>query len=118
MFNNCNKCNNCKNFHLSTNLTYVAGTSLTVATTNSTNITTKQPFCFVIRQKVSDTVTGTPVPVIMTVNGTAANLYNKYHLPMMSDKLHCRTLYKGWYVNNGTDAWVELKDIPKCECND
>lgn len=112
-----NKCNKCKNFHLSTGLTYVAGTSLTVATTNSTNIISLQPFCFAIRQRVSDTVTGSPVPVIMTVNGTAANLYNKYHLPVTSDKLECRILYKGWYVNNGTDAWVELKDFPMCECN-
>lgn len=109
---------NCPNMHFSTTLTYVAATSLTVGTTNSTNIVSKQPFCFVIRQRVSDVVTGAPVPVIMTVNGSAANLYDKYHLPMTSDKLDCRTLYKGWYVNNGTDAWVELAEFPCCNCND
>lgn len=108
--------NNCPNLHASTGLTYVAGTSLTIATTNSTNIVSKQPFCFFIRQKVSDTVTGAPVPVIMTVNGSAANLYDKYHLPVTSDQLNCRTLYKGWYVNNGTDAWVELAEFPFCNC--
>lgn len=108
----------CPNIHFSTNLTYVADTSLTVTTTNSTNIVSKQPFCFVIRQKVSDVVTGGPVPVIMTVNGAAANLYDKYHLPLTSDKLKCRFLYKGWYVTDGTDAWVELKDFPICNCHD
>lgn len=114
-----NKCNKCPNFHLSTGLTYVAGTSLTIATTNSTNIKSLQPFCFVLRcqDNPDSTVTGSPVPVIMTVNGTAANLYNKYHLPVTSDKLKRRKLYEGWYVNNGTDAWVELKDFPKCKCN-
>lgn len=107
----------CPNLHFSTGLTYVADTSLTVATTNSTNIVSKQPFCFVIRQRVSDVVTGAPVPVIMTVNGTAANLYDKYHLPMTSDKLKCRVPYTGWYVNDGTNAWVELAEFPFCNCN-
>lgn len=109
-------CSNCNNFHVSTALTYVAGTSLTIATTNSTNIVSRQPFCFVIRDRVSNVVTGSPVPVILTVNGSAANLYDKYHLPVTSDQLTCRKVYVGWYVNNGTDAWVELKDFPQCSC--
>lgn len=111
-------CNcNCPNIHFSTTLTYTEGTNLIIGTTNSTNIVSKQPFCFVIRQRVSDVVTGAPVPVFMTVNGSAANLYDKYHLPMTSDRLKCRFLYKGWYVNDGTNAWVELADFPFCNCN-
>lgn len=111
MFCNCNN-----NIHYSTDLTYVADTSLTVATTNSTNIVSKQPFCFVITKRVSNVVTGGPVPVIMTVNGSAANLYDPMHLPMTSDKLKCRTLYKAWYVNDGTNAWVQLAEFPGCNC--
>lgn len=106
----------CPNIHFSNTLTYVADTSLTIATTDSTNIVSKQPFCFVLRQRVSDVVTGAPVPVFLTVNGASANLYDKYHLPVTSDQLKCRTIYKGWYVSNGTDAWVELKDFPFCGC--
>ena len=109
-------CENCNNFHVSTALTYVAGTSLTIATTNSTNIVSKQPFCFALKERVSNVVTGSPVSVFLTVNGTSANLYDKYHLPVTSDQLTCRTLFKGWYVNDGVNAWVELKDFPQCNC--
>ncbi|MCD7779857.1 MAG: hypothetical protein LUH05_04215 [Candidatus Gastranaerophilales bacterium] len=112
-------CNNCQNFHISTGLTYTAGTSLIIAVTNSTNTASKQPFCFVIKSSdnISNTVTGDPVNVFLTVNGNSANLYNKYHLPVTSDELTCRKLYKGWYVNDGTNAWVELANFPICGCN-
>lgn len=112
-------CSNCQNIHKVTGLVYTAGTSLVVQTTNSTNISSLQDFCFVLpcNIDVSATVTGVPVNVYMNINGTNYPLYNKYHLPVTSNHLFRRKLYRGWFVANGTTAWVELADLPRCKCN-
>lgn len=55
-----------------------------------------------------------PLPFTITINGSTAQLYNKYHLPIYSNRLCPRKRYCGAYVNNGTDAWVVLFNTPDC----
>lgn len=62
----------------------------------------------------STVVTGSPLPFTITINGSTAQLYNKYHLPIYSNRLCPRKRYCGAYVNNGTDAWVVLFNTPDC----
>lgn len=110
-------CSNCKNIHKVTNLTYTANTSLVLTVSNSTNINSLDDFCFYLTQNVSNTVTDSPVQVYININGVNYQLFNKYHLPVFSNNLYCRKLYKAWYVNDGTNGWIELKDLPKCKAN-
>lgn len=112
-------CNNCLNIHKVTGLVYTADTSLVVQTSNSTNISSLQNYCFVFpcNIDVSATVTGAPVNVYMNINGTNYPLYNKFHLPVKSNHLHRRKLYKGWFVTGSGTSWVELADLPFYKCN-
>lgn len=112
-------CSNCKCIHKVTGLVYTADTSLVVQTSNSTNISSLQNYCFVFpcNIDVSATVTGAPVNVYMNINGTNYPLYNKYHLPVTSDHLFRRKLYRAWFVTGSGTSWVELADLPVCKAN-
>ena len=112
-------CSNCENIHKVTGMTYTAGTSLVLATTNSTNINSLDNYCFILpcNQNPKTVVTGAPVGVYMTINGGNYPLYNKFHLQVMSNYLYRRKLYKAWFVNNGTTAWVELAELPVCKAH-
>lgn len=101
------------NFHKTTAIA-VANNTLNLTVTNSTNISSLDCFELVLCQNPDSVVTGSPIPVTLTINGSTAQLYNKYHLPVYSNRLCPRKLYKGWYVNDGTNAWVELKNTPDC----
>lgn len=114
-------CNSCKYFHKVSGMTYTANTSLVLTTTNSTNISSLDDYCFVFpcSQNPSSVVSGSPVQVYITVNGGNYQLFNKYHLPVYSNHLQRKKLYKAWFVtsNDGTTSWIELKEYPKCKCN-
>lgn len=80
--------------------------------TNDTNISSLDYFELVLCQSPNTVVTGEPLPFTLTINGSTAQLYNKYHLPVYSNRLCPRKRYEGAYVNDGTNAWVILWDTP------
>lgn len=104
-------CNN--KLHKVTSLT-AGENAVNMTVTNSTNIASLDAFELVLCVNPETVVTGSPLPYTITINGSTAQLYNKYHLPVYTNRLCTRKVYKGWYVNNGTDAWVELRNTPDC----
>lgn len=99
--------------HKVTSLTATDNT-VNMTVTNSTNISSLDKFELVLCVNPSTVVTGSPLPFTITINGSTAQLYNKYHLPIYSNRLCPRKRYYGAYVNNGTDAWVVLFNTPDC----
>lgn len=107
--NNC-----CNTFHKSTALT-VTGGNLVMTVTNSTNISDLDDFELVMCQKPSSVVTTAPIPIQITINGTAVALLNKYSLPIYSSRLCTRKRYFGSYVVPTTgDPYVILFNTPDC----
>ena len=109
---NCNK-------HMVNGMSYTPDSSLVLTSTNSTNISSLDEYNFFLpcNQNPSTVVTGNPVSVYLTINGVNYPLYNKYHLPVLSNYLRRRKLYKAWFVNNGTTGWVELQYLPCCKAH-
>lgn len=93
-------------------------TNVILTVTNSTNISSLDCFNFNAGCKtISDFVAGTPLPVQITVNGTAVSLLNKYSLPILSNRVPRRS--RGAYVvpTGGGTPYVILFDTPCCKCN-
>ena len=60
---------------------------------------------------ISDVVTGTPLPVQITINGVAVDLLNRFALPILSNRVPRRAL--GTYVVPTTgDPYVILHTTP------
>lgn len=93
------------------------GTNVILTVTNSNNISSLECFNFSACSKsVSDVVTGTPIPVLITVNGTNVALLNKYSLSIQSNRVPLRS--RGAYVApDGASPYVILFDTPICKCN-
>lgn len=110
---------NCDKNHKVTGLTYTAGTSLVMTTERSTNINSLDEYNFFLPCYISPsaTVTGAPVNVYMTINGTNYPVYNKFHLPLKSNFLYRRKLYKAWFVVSGDTAFIELQNLPVCKAH-
>ena len=111
---------NCNKNHKVTALAYTAGTSLVLTVTDSTNINNLEEFNFFLPccgVDVASTVTGAPVNVYININGTNYPVYNKFHLPVQSNYLYRRKLYKAWFVNDGTTAWLEFQNLPICKAH-
>lgn len=92
-------------------------TNVILTVTNSNNISSLDCFNFAaVCKSVRDVVTGTPKPVLITVNGANVALLNKYSLPIMSNRVPERS--RGAYVapTDGT-PYVILFDTPCCKCN-
>ena len=108
---NCNNHNHCLETATSN------GTNVILTVSNSNNISSLDCFNFSTGCKcVSDVVTGAPLPVQITVNGTAVSLLNKYSLPILSNRVPRRS--RGAYVVPTTgDPYVILFDTPCCKCN-
>lgn len=98
-------------FHKTTGLT-ASATAVNMTVTNSTNIASLDCFKLVLCECPNSIITGAPLPYTITINGSTAQLYNKYRLPVYTNRLKPRKVYRGAYVNNGTDAWVILFDTP------
>ena len=106
--------NCCNTFHKSTALA-VTDENLVITVTNSTNISDLEDFELVLCQKPSTVVTTAPIPVQITINGTAVSLLNKYSLPIYSNRLCVRRKYCGSYVVPTTgDPYVILWNTPDC----
>lgn len=93
-------------------------TNVVLTATNSTNISSLECLNFGIPcdKNVSDVVTGEPLPVQLTINGTAVALLNKYSLPILSNRVPRRA--KGSYVvPTGGTPYVILHTTPCCKCN-
>ena len=89
-------------------------TSVNMTVSNATNISSLDCFELLLCTNPNTVVFGAPLPYTITINGSTAQLYNKYHLPIYTNRLNPRKKYYGAYVNNGTDAWVELFNTPDC----
>lgn len=104
----------CETFHKSTTLTVIGG-NLVMTVTNSTNISNLDDFELVMCQKPSNVVTTAPIPMQITINGTAVALLNKYSLPIYSNRLNPRKKYYGAYVVPATGSpFVILFNTPDC----
>lgn len=92
-------------------------TNVILTVSNSNNISSLDCFYFATGCKcVSDVVTGTPLPVQITINGTAVALLNKYALPILSNRVPRRS--RGAYVvPTSGNPYVILFDTPCCKCN-
>lgn len=113
-------CNTCPRFHTIQSTTYTANTSLVLTMSNSTNIANRQRYCFCVNKNISNIVTGNPVPVQISVNGTNYTVITKYgtDYPLYSDLLakayRSGRLIHGYYVNNGTIGYI-ITDLPHCD---
>ena len=85
--------------HIVETATYVAGTSLTLTVTSSTNVGDGDIFIFRCPVTVRDNVTGVPVPVFVNINGVATiPLRDKFGQQIQSDRVPKRAF--GYYVAN------------------
>lgn len=94
----------------------VTDTNVVLTVTNSTNISSLDNFELSIPccKGITDYVDGTPLPVQININGTAVNLYNKYSLPVLSNRVPRRS--KGAYVVSNGTGYVILFTTPCCKC--
>lgn len=100
---------NCENLHRATNLT--TGGLLTV--TNPNNVANLMPFNLVLCLNPNNIITGAPVNYTITVNGAAATLLNRYGLPISTDHLMPRKVYRGRYIVPATGTpYVILLNTP------
>ena len=83
--------------HIVETATYVAGTSLTLTVTNSTNVGDGDVFIFRCPVTVRDNITGVPVPVFANINDVATiPLKNKFGQQIWSDRVPKRAF--GYYI--------------------
>ena len=75
---------NCNNNHRVVTVTNNT-TSIDLTVTNSTNIGSMERFNLICYKPISALVTGSPIPVTISVNGVTANVKNAYGLPLMSN---------------------------------
>ena len=103
-------CNCNKNKHVLETVT-VTETNVILDVTNSNNISSLDNFELSIPccKSVSD-YSGEPLPVQIVVNGVAVNLYNKYSLPILSNRVPRRS--KGAYVVSSGVGYVILFTTP------
>lgn len=104
------KCKSKTDHYLESVAATAANVVLTVS--NSTNISSLEPFNIIIGcRRISDTVTGAPLPVQVNVNGTPVALVNRFSLPVLSNRVPKRS--KGTYVVPTTgDPYVILHTTP------
>ena len=97
------------NLHKATNLT--TGGLLTVS--NSNNIANLMPFDMVLCLNPNNIITGAPVNYTITINGTVASLLNRFGLPISTDHLAPRKVYRGRYIIPVSgDPYVILLNTP------
>lgn len=106
-------CNTCRcriNHYLEAVTATAANVVLTVS--DDTNISSLEPFNIITGcKRISDVVTGAPLPVQVTVNGTAVPLLNRFSLPVLSNRVPQRS--KGTYVVPATGTpYVILHTTP------
>lgn len=100
-------CNCCERLHKTTALS--AAGLLTV--TNATNVGNFDRFCLLLTICPNSVITTAPVAYTVTINGTAVPIWDMWGLPVMSDRLRTRKVYKGRYITTGTPH-VTLINVP------
>lgn len=105
----------CRHFeHKVTGLT-VTDTAVNMTITNNTNVSDLDCFELILCVNPNNSVTGAPLPYTITVNGGAVPLYNKYSLPIFTNRLRSRKRYYGAYVaTDGATPYVILFNTPDC----
>lgn len=95
----------------------VTDTNVALTVTNSNDRSSLDNFIFKTGCKsVANTVTGSPLPVQIIINGIAVSLLNKYSLPILSNRVPRRS--RGAYVIPTSGMpYVILFDTPYCKCN-
>lgn len=89
-------CNRNKFDHYLESVTATAA-NVVLTVSDSTNISSLEPFNIITGcRRISEVVTGAPLPVQVIVNGTAVSLLNRYSLPILSNRVPKRS--KGTYV--------------------
>lgn len=83
--------------HIVETATYVAGTSLTLTVTNSTNVGDGDTFIFRCPVTVRDNITFAPTPVFIEINGVSnIPIKNKFGQQIKSDRVPKRAF--GYYI--------------------
>ena len=95
----------CKYKHTSTALS-TAGL-LTVS--NNTNIGDLEKFCLILTINPNDVITTAPAPYTISINGNDVPIVDIWGLPITTDVLQTRCLYKGRYVG-GTSPHLTLRN--------
>ncbi|MBQ6908106.1 MAG: hypothetical protein IJQ28_06985 [Clostridia bacterium] len=106
---------NCNDTHRVLTVAYT-GTAIQLTVTDSMNIGNLERFNLVVCKPVSSLVTGAPVPVTITVNGTTnIPVKNAFGLPLMSDVVpYGKTC--GRYVVDDSGDTPETYVILKTPC--
>ena len=100
-------CCNCPYVHKVSSLS--ATGLLTV--TNPNNVGNFDPFCLIMTIDPDGVITGAPVAVTVTINGTAVPIVDIWGYPITTDLLGtCRTKFKGRYIESDTPH-VTLRNI-------
>ena len=89
---------NCEYKHTSTALS--AAGLLTVS--NNTNIGDLEKFCIVLTINPDEVITTAPVAYTISINGNDVPIWDIWGIPITTDVLKTRCLYKGRYVAEGT----------------
>ena len=100
-------CNCCQYLHKTTALS----TAGLLTVTNPNNIGNFETFCLVLTIFPDSVITGVPVAYTVTINGTAVPIWDIWGLPVMTDRLRTRKVYKGRYITTGTPH-VTLTNVP------
>lgn len=108
-------CNNFK--HVLERIT-LTDTNVVLTVSNSTNIGNLEIFELAVpcNKSIKDAVTGSPLPVLINVNGEDVALYNKNSIQIKSNHVPRRS--KGSYVVSATGTpYVILYTTPVCKAN-
>ena len=100
-------CNCCQYLHKTTALT----TAGLLTVTNDSNVGNFDSFCLLLTINPDSVITTAPVAYTVTINGAAVPVLDIWGLPVMTDRLRTRKVYKGRYISTGT-AHITLTNVP------
>ena len=93
-----------------------SGTTIDLIATDTNNIGSLERFNLVVRKPISSLVTGDPVPVTITINGTSGVLIkNAFGLPLMSNVVPLG-LTRGRYVVDNSGDTPDMYVILETPC--
>ncbi len=96
---------NCKYRHTTTALS----TDGLLTFSDPNNVGNLERFNFILTINPDDVITTAPVAYTATINGSAVPIVDIWGLPITTDRLLTRCLYKGRYVG-GTSPHITLKN--------
>mgnify|MGYP006958181972 CR=1 FL=1 len=111
MSTNCNCNNGIYNPYIHRLVSATAGTTLVLNVTDSTNIGEREFFDFTANAKISDLISGAPLPVEITINGANVPLWNCIGEQIQSNEIPPRA--NGFYTTGGTTPHVIFFTTPR-----